>query len=159
MSWGHILFGFSGRINRAKYWLASLFWAVILLVVLGVFIFIVIRDASNLTTEEMTNKILSYGLGIAIVFVLVFIPAFVSGLAIGIKRLHDRNKSGWWILLFYFVPSVMNAVGSQLDIPAVSIIVSLAAFAIAIWGFVELACLRGTVGPNRYGPDPLENKL
>jgi len=28
-------------------------------------------------------------------------------------------------------------------------------FAISVWAFVELGCLRGTVGPNRYGPDPL----
>jgi uncharacterized membrane protein YhaH (DUF805 family) len=33
---------------------------------------------------------------------------------------------------------------------------SLVAFAISIWGFVELGCLRGTDGPNTYGPDPLE---
>jgi uncharacterized membrane protein YhaH (DUF805 family) len=29
------------------------------------------------------------------------------------------------------------------------------AFALYIWGFVEMGCLRGTVGPNRFGPDPL----
>jgi uncharacterized membrane protein YhaH (DUF805 family) len=34
-------------------------------------------------------------------------------------------------------------------------IILLAAAAIAIWGFVELGCLRGTPGPNRYGADPL----
>jgi uncharacterized membrane protein YhaH (DUF805 family) len=34
-------------------------------------------------------------------------------------------------------------------------ILSLAAGIIAIWGFVELGCLRGTPGPNQYGPDPL----
>ena len=34
---------------------------------------------------------------------------------------------------------------------------SLAAAAIAIWAFVELGCLRGTPGPNQYGPDPLGN--
>jgi uncharacterized membrane protein YhaH (DUF805 family) len=31
----------------------------------------------------------------------------------------------------------------------------LASFAITVWAFVELGCLRGTVGPNRFGPDPL----
>src|SRR6266487_727368 len=28
--------------------------------------------------------------------------------------------------------------------------------AISVWAFVELGCLRGTPGPNRYGPDPLD---
>jgi uncharacterized membrane protein YhaH (DUF805 family) len=32
---------------------------------------------------------------------------------------------------------------------------SLASLAISIWAFVELGCLRGTAGPNKYGPDPL----
>jgi uncharacterized membrane protein YhaH (DUF805 family) len=36
---------------------------------------------------------------------------------------------------------------------------TLVASAILIWAFVELACLRGTIGPNRYGPDPLEGKI
>ena len=34
-------------------------------------------------------------------FIIVVIPMLVSGIAVGIKRLHDRNKSGWWLLLFY----------------------------------------------------------
>ncbi len=32
---------------------------------------------------------------------------------------------------------------------------NLGSFAISIWGFVEIGCLRGTEGPNQYGPDPL----
>jgi uncharacterized membrane protein YhaH (DUF805 family) len=28
-------------------------------------------------------------------------------------------------------------------------------FAVLVWAFVELGCLRGTLGPNRFGPDPL----
>jgi uncharacterized membrane protein YhaH (DUF805 family) len=49
---------------------------------------------------------------------------------VSVKRLHDLNKTGWWYL-FYVIPG-----------------------AGWIWSFVELGCLRGTVGANRYGPDP-----
>ena len=35
------------------------------------------------------------------VALIAYIPLIVSGLAVGIKRLHDRDKSGWWLLLFY----------------------------------------------------------
>jgi uncharacterized membrane protein YhaH (DUF805 family) len=35
------------------------------------------------------------------------------------------------------------------------IILHLVSFAITIWAIVELGFLRGTIGPNRYGPDPL----
>jgi uncharacterized membrane protein YhaH (DUF805 family) len=34
-------------------------------------------------------------------------------------------------------------------------ILSLASFALTIWGFVEIGCLRGTAGPNKYGANPL----
>ena len=40
--------------------------------------------------------------------------------------------------------------------PARRLFLGLAAFAVGVWAFVELGCLRGTIGPNRYGPDPLE---
>jgi uncharacterized membrane protein YhaH (DUF805 family) len=78
-----------------------------------------------------------------------------SGLAVAIKRLHDRNKSGWWLLLFWLVPNLlgsvpMSAAGTVFGTP-----VALASFVIWIWGFVEIGCLKGTTGPNDYGPDPL----
>jgi len=55
---------------------------------------------------------------------------FLPGLAVSVRRLHDRDKSGWFILLYF--------------IPLVGFIILL------IW-----YCTRGTVGPNRFGPDPL----
>ena len=53
-------------------------------------------------------------------------------LAIRIKRWHDRDRSGWWIFI-----ELVPLIG-------------------AIWAFVELGCLKGTAGENRFGPDPLE---
>ena len=40
-----------------------------------------------------------------------------------------------------------------------AIILGLAGFGISIWALVELGFLRGTVGPNQYGPDPLEGRV
>lgn len=48
-----------------------------------------------------------------------------------IKRYHDRDKSGAWVLI------------------------QLVPFVGPFWYVIEAGCLRGTVGPNRYGPDPL----
>jgi uncharacterized membrane protein YhaH (DUF805 family) len=50
---------------------------------------------------------------------------------VSVKRLHDHDKSGWWYLV-YLVP-----------------------IAGWVWIFIECGCLRGTLGDNRYGPDPL----
>jgi uncharacterized membrane protein YhaH (DUF805 family) len=52
------------------------------------------------------------------------------GIAILIKRSHDRDRSGWFILLF-LVP-LLN-----------------------LWPLIELLFLRGTIGSNRFGPDPV----
>ena len=66
------------------------------------------------------------------VFVAVgmFLLGTYWGLALDAKRWHDRNKSGWWSLVGY--------------IPLVG----------PVWMLVELGCLKGTNGPNQYGPAP-----
>ena len=74
-------------------------------------------------------------------------------LALGAKRLHDRDKSAWWLVLFYVVPGILSSLANQMDF---GFVLHLVSFAITVWAFVELGCLRGTVGPNQYGPDPLE---
>ena len=159
MNFLQVLFSFQGRINRAKYWLAALFWVVVDIVVFGVLAVMLgnrlLALGSEPTGAEIVQAILSFGLGIILVCLLVVMPAFVSYLAIGIKRLHDRDQSGWWILLFYFGPAVASAIGQNSDSGAVALVLGLVSLGISIWAFVVLGCLRGTRGPNRYGPDPL----
>jgi uncharacterized membrane protein YhaH (DUF805 family) len=154
MSFGQVLFGFSGRINRAKYWLAAVFWTVVFILLVGIILVIIGRGSSDFSGDDIGAVIASLGLGI-LLFVVVLIPMLVSWLAVGIKRLHDRDRSGWWIVLFYFVPAVLDGIGRSSQSDIIALVLSLAGFGIAIWGLVELGFLRGTVGPNRYGPDPL----
>jgi uncharacterized membrane protein YhaH (DUF805 family) len=142
MNWGHLFFKFNGRANRAKYWIAALVYAVIS---------IVFAILSYLTDESATVQLVSG---------VVNLVVFISGLAVGVKRLHDRDKSGWYLLLFYIVPAVL--IGTALamsmimeDSTILAAVLWLVAVAIMVWAFVELACLRGTVGSNRFGPDPL----
>ena len=142
MNLGHLFFGFSGRINRAKFWIAVLVYVVVS-IVFGVL---------NYIADQSTATQLVSG--------LVNLVVFISGLAVGVKRLHDRDKSGWYLLLFYIVPSVLIGMAFALTVsmedPAIIAgILDLIAFAISIWAFVELGCLRGTIGTNRFGLDPL----
>jgi uncharacterized membrane protein YhaH (DUF805 family) len=159
MDWGHFLFGFSGRINRAKYWL----WVLIYFIAA-----IVVAIVMAVINSDMVGGIVQFAFSVA---------AFISALAIMSKRLHDRNKSAWWILLFVVVPMILLGIGigaavygvivsgadaANFDfgkLGAVGIVCLLATLAIYIWAFVELGCLRGTVGPNQYGADPLEGKI
>ena len=73
-----------------------------------------------------------------------------------VKRIHDRNKSGW-LVLAYWVPAALHiiliAAGAS-DNAAVTIL-SLITAGVGIWFFVEFGCMRGTIGANQYGADPV----
>jgi uncharacterized membrane protein YhaH (DUF805 family) len=75
--------------------------------------------------------------------------------AISIKRLHDRNKSGWWMALFFIAPSLLGKLSDRLDDQTAVLVVSAVGFALSVWCFVEIFCLKGSKGPNRFGSDPL----
>ena len=149
MDWKKLLFSFRGRMNRAKYWLVILINGVIS----GVCITIFAVQFNGLRTGIYGD---ASGGVIAVIGVitLILIAIFVSSLAIAFKRLHDRNKSGVWLLLFWLAPTVLNAIGQSIG-SAAGVFVALVGAAIGVWGFVEIACLKGTTGPNDYGPDPL----
>jgi len=129
-----LLFTYTGRINRAQYWTAVVIY-IAAMVVLGIITFLI-----------------GMGMLFLILAVIVYIPMIVSGVMVGIKRLHDRDKSGWWLLVFYLLPGVLSSLGPTIG---ANFIFSLAGFAVSVWGLVELGFLRGTPGPNQYGPDPL----
>ena len=88
------------------------------------------------------------------------IVGLISGVAVGIKRLHDRNRSGWYLLLFYLAPTALVVAGILIGVTMdettiVSTILGVAAGITGVWAFVEMGCLRGTIGVNQYGPDPV----
>jgi uncharacterized membrane protein YhaH (DUF805 family) len=72
-----------------------------------------------------------------------------------IKRLHDRNKSGWWIVPFFIAPGLLDRLSDWIDDPTAALVVSAIAFGLTFWCIVEMLFRRGTRGPNRFGPDPL----
>jgi len=151
-----LLFTYTGRINRAKYWLALVIYLAItvVLIAIGLIMFgnslLAIGDEG---TDEMFVGLLSRGIGFTLIVLVVYIPMVISGFMVGIKRLHDRDKSGWWLLVFYVLPGVLSTIGDNLATGG--LIFAGASFAVSIWALVELGFLRGTPGPNRYGPDPL----
>jgi uncharacterized membrane protein YhaH (DUF805 family) len=86
------LFGASGPINRSKYWRSTLLFAV---------------------AGLMTAVILFTAAGIAaplfiVMVVVVLIPWLLWGFSITTERLHDREKSAWWLVVFYLVPGVLG---------------------------------------------------
>ena len=149
MDWATFFFRVSGRFNRAKFWLASLIYTIVLIALVVAF-FIALGDFDKDRIGEM--------IGTSLLFIaiggIVFLILVWSSLATAIKRLHDRGKSGWWVLLFWVLPSALGMAADSMD-GTVSFGLNAASIVLSIWGFVEVGCLRGTQGPNEYGPDPL----
>ena len=119
-------FSFSGRINRSKFWI---YWALYIVTGLIFDRILVLFDVQSGVQEPVTA-------GPAEIFLLILGLAYVvvvtwSYFAVHIKRWHDRNKSGWWVLIGF--------------IPIIGF----------IWTMVECGFLKGTEGDNRFGPDPL----
>ena len=81
------------------------------------------------------------------------IPPIWISFALAAKRLHDCNKSAWWLLVFCLLPAILDRVGAVAG--GIGIVFSLASFALTVWALIELGLLRGTSGLNDYGPDPL----
>ena len=157
-----LLFGFRGRFNLTKYWLTVFFCFIVE--------FAAIEWIDVFGSGEET--IPGYAGLSKQVAGMIMLVAIVPLFAAGTKRLHDRDKSGLWLLVFYIAPVVLPGMVVTYYVRhcptpiwepcpwvnttgAFGIVCEFLALAIGIWAFLELGCFRGAVGPNRYGPDPL----
>ena len=109
---------FSTRAPRKEYWLWALCYTVVYFILIGIDI-----SAGTFNSE------ISFGVISGIFGLLTIIPC----LAVAVRRLHDTNRVGWWVLIM-----LIPLVGS-------------------IWLLV-LFCLKGSEGENRFGGDPLSNQ-
>jgi hypothetical protein len=75
--------------------------------------------------------------------------------ATSIKRLHDRNKSGWWMVPFIVATGLYGQFEGWLGDSWAKAFIGLAVFIFFTWGLVEMYCLRGNPWTNRFGPNPL----
>jgi uncharacterized membrane protein YhaH (DUF805 family) len=105
---------FSGRAPRAEYW-----WFY-LLIIIGYIVATILDSLLGLD-----GAVGPYGIVTALFGLAVLIPS----IAVGARRLHDTDRSGWWLLIGL--------------IPLIGAIVLLVFFV-----------LPGTQGSNRFGPDP-----
>lgn len=109
---------FYGRARRAEYWLFTL-----------LMVLVVIPVAIIGEVAEATGQL---GPGTAILFLilgLIYLGLLIPSIAVTVRRLHDTNRSGWWLLI-----SLIPLIGG------------LVLFVFTV--------LDGTPGPNRFGTDP-----
>jgi uncharacterized membrane protein YhaH (DUF805 family) len=111
----YLFFSPRGRINRKRYWLGAILLIVVYLVP---FAFLLLLSPDNLS------------LPFFLLFFIFWALYMYMILMLALKRLHDRNRHGAFIIL--------------LLIPIIN-----------LWPTIEILFLRGASGENRYGPDPL----
>lgn len=140
------LFSHKGRLGRLSMQAANL--ALMLVTTLLIFVLIIIAVvvgvAGNLSS--MTSNPLSIGLGlIGIPFIIMLVYAIIFQ----VRRLHDLNHSGWWVLLP--IPfSIINMIATFTNIWGSSLI----SFVCGLVGglfYLYLLLMPGTAGNNRYG--------
>ena len=136
------LFSFRGRASRLTYWRVGLATAAVGAVLWIAVIFVAMGAGDA-----------------AIIPLLLVLPVLVVNLAVCVRRLHDRDRSAWWLLVFWLAPLVLLGVTQALTdqtgegSPAAMVTV-LAALALSLWSLVEIGFRRGTPGDNRFGPPP-----
>jgi uncharacterized membrane protein YhaH (DUF805 family) len=120
---------FSGRAARSEYWYFYLFITLVALVCLGLGF-----ATMNFEAQEPTTLSIIFFGALGIFYLGVLLPL----ISVLVRRFHDRNMSGWWVLGLI----VLGAV------PFVGFLASIATLVITV--------LKGTDGDNRFGPDPLK---
>ncbi len=105
---------FSGRAARSEFWWFALFS-------FGMSIILNIVDAALFSS--LTG-------GVGLLGLIWMLAVIVPSIAVGVRRLHDVDKSGWWYLLIF--------------VPLIGVL-------ILIYFFIQ----KGTDGPNQFGNDPI----
>ena len=105
---------FSDRASRSEYWLFTLFLTILGLVVAF------IESAMGVPWDDVSAP------GSTVLTLVTVIPA----LAVTVRRLHDLNKSGWWLLLYFTIIGIF--------------------FPLLYW-----FCKKGDEEENRFGPNPI----
>jgi uncharacterized membrane protein YhaH (DUF805 family) len=128
---------FSGRSRRKEYWLFVL-------------LLIIVNLIANFidTATGMAGWLGPYGPLAALIGVATLIPS----IAVGVRRLHDTNRSGWWMLIGVVPYALMIGLflsGNLVLAGTMSLVTIVCAL-----GLLVLMLLEGTKGPNNYGPDP-----
>ena len=130
------LFAFTGRANRAESWTVAVAgWCVIASIYTAV-------GASGVTNPAVD------------LVVLLYLPLLAVMLATSTRRLHDRGKSAWWLLLFTATPAVLTllAVVVEFETRAMVAMSHGPSLVLSIWGWAEMGFLPAGKDADRYGP-------
>jgi uncharacterized membrane protein YhaH (DUF805 family) len=134
---------FRGRANRQRYWLTVLALFGLLLAI------------------GLSGLVLRVAPLLSVIVIPVWLAVIVAVFANSARRLHDRGKSAWWLVVFVVLPGLLLGFGEAMspggagDADGPAALMALLSLPFSIWGLVEMGFLKGTTGPNKFGEDPL----
>ncbi len=108
----------NGRASRSEYWWFAVACSVI-------------NTAASMLDRAIANPEQTGSVGI--ISVVVYLALLLPNLGVSVRRLHDLNKTGWWLLILF--------------VPIIGVIV-----------YLVFMIMKGTNGVNSYGNDPLESE-
>ena len=151
--------GMDGRINRQAWWIG----VVVLIVVAIVLNFILgaILGGGMPSIEQLMDPAVmaAYAQKQGWISLIIGLITAYPYIALSVKRRHDRDNNGYdaiGLIVFSLLWSLVQALGFVGSTNPVYMIVSVVFLVYAIYILVQLGFLKGTAGPNSYGPDPLQ---
>jgi uncharacterized membrane protein YhaH (DUF805 family) len=153
-------FSLAGRITRIRFWFSLVLEAIALLLLGAVFYVYALSIPGAYEnggpTPFPTDPV---GAPLAVLWYLAMAVLLFALLKTCVKRLHDRDKSGWWLLVFAAAPNFITGGAHELvmrySIPDPVATMMLAVSGVLfLWGVAEMGVLPGDSGDNRFGPSP-----
>lgn len=120
---------FSGRSSRREFWSFGLAATIVLCGVIGLaFVALVVAEFAS-DFAAVTAVFLAVAVVLLVVYIGAFVAVVIPWLAVCVRRLHDTDRSGVWLLIALFVP-------------------------FAAWVLLFFFATAGNPGANKYGPNP-----
>jgi uncharacterized membrane protein YhaH (DUF805 family) len=161
---------FSGRSTRREFWMWILFY-IICVVILNIIDGALGLGGANRFGGGATSApgAVGYSYGAStrggLLTWIFALAVFIPNIAVAVRRLHDTDRRGWWILLpavpyllglLAYFSAIARGTSASASLGGPLIVGSLLMLVGFVSGIVLLVwyCMRGTAGPNRFGPDP-----
>jgi uncharacterized membrane protein YhaH (DUF805 family) len=160
---------FAGRASRAEFW-----WYTLAMTVFYIAMWIVLFGTIASLSVQKPTSVGAFGvIGVGAMLVgLLWLGLIIPTIAVQVRRLHDTNRSGWWLGAFWllylvYIGVIISSIGTAMSVAmaggtppsrngslfAGSAVLGLLMFVYSIVLLVFF-CLQGTRGANRFGEDP-----
>lgn len=149
-----------GRINRQRWWIG-----VIVLIVVGFIVSwilgLIFGTGMMMNPAAVTDPaaLAGYMQKAGWVGLITGVILAYPYICLTVKRRHDRNNNGYdaiGLIALSLLWNLLTALGVLSPVGAIGGVVGLIFLIYAIYILVQVGFLKGTAGPNNYGPDPLQ---